>query len=104
MIVKYPENKDFPSGEILPLFNNILEKATPEHIERLIEITGSTTFEITDNPKFKLCEVLHGFDFITISRKAIEVLWTMSYAYWEFYHKYYGKSLFWTNNSFRWRC
>ncbi|HEX5150411.1 MAG TPA: phage exclusion protein Lit family protein [Parafilimonas sp.] len=88
MIIQYPVNRNFPCGPILESFDNILERAVPERKEEIEKLISSITFEITDNPKFKLWEILPFPNLITGSRKAIEVIWALSYAYWEIYQKY----------------
>lgn len=78
---------------LLPSAVTSLASIAPERLSLLLAKSDDLALTISDSDKFR-CEALPSFKAIVISRRAVELAWAFSYAYWEIYQVVYaGKQL-----------
>lgn len=84
MKFQYPENIDFPSKALMPSIKDAILNIAPEKITQIERQTSDVELIITENEKW-YCEALSGWKVIRLSRKSIEIIWALSYGYFQFY-------------------
>jgi len=77
---------DSPAERLAELLPGTLELIAPEKVDELTQYFAELTLEVVDDRRW-LWNIEPTSGLITVSYRAIEILWAVSYAYWIFYAK-----------------